>query len=50
MKLSMWLARRRAETLRRWRHDQISLVQAVRELVHEGGMSAEQAWDLVQRT
>jgi len=47
--LNVYLAKKRDEVLRKWKKNEISLVDAARELV-DLGMTPEQAWALLERT
>ena len=43
-----WLVARRQETLRKWRSNELSMVDAAAQLVNSG-MSSNGAWDLLSR-
>lgn len=44
-----WLAKRRRETLRKWRENELSMAEASAELTNSG-LSSDQAWDLLSKS
>jgi hypothetical protein len=44
-----WLQKKRAEILRRWRNNDISLAEAA-ALLHQTGIGPLAAWNMLQRT